>query len=541
MLSVIGFLVVLAPLVVIHEFGHFLFARLFNVRADAFSVGFGPVLFEKQIGETSWRLSLIPLGGYVKLLGEDPTEKLPPELVNRSLGSQAKWKRFFIFAGGPLFNFAWAAIVYGILFIIGEEQLTTRIGRVLPESTAEKAGLKSGDVILTAQGKPVKWYTELAQILDSNINSEIAIEVRRKKENSSTETLSLKVPTQQAPGFSVYGEEKHIGTIDGISEFPRGLALAITEPGSPGARAEIKTGDQAESFNGVKLEDYEHLETLYQNLAPGSAFSLALNTGKTVNFTKPARSENSLGTDLGLHSTELLIESVVGGSPAETSGIKSGDRIYAVDGVVLKSFFQLRALIQKAGEENRNALVQVIRNGDLKTFSILPKGNSEKDALLRSVTSFTIGVAPMRNFAMSNFAIERTLNPISLVYKAIERMIVMSARNFISIKKMFTGDVSMKQLGGPILIGKIAGESLNRGWRAFLATMAILSIGLGVLNILPVPVLDGGHILLLGIEAIRRKPLTLKQIELAHKTGFALIALLMVIVFKNDISRSFLN
>jgi regulator of sigma E protease len=111
-LSIIGFIVVLIPLVVVHEFGHFFFAKLFNVRADAFSIGFGPVLFKKQFGETEFRVSAIPLGGYVKLLGEDPTTELTPEEKKRALHFQTPWKRFFIFFGGPLFNFIWATVVF---------------------------------------------------------------------------------------------------------------------------------------------------------------------------------------------------------------------------------------------------------------------------------------------------------------------------------------------------------------------------------------------------------------------------------------------
>jgi regulator of sigma E protease len=137
--------------------------------------------------------------------------------------------------------------------------------------------------------------------------------------------------------------------------------------------------------------------------------------------------------------------------------------------------------------------------------------------------------------------IERTLNPFVLLYRGTERMVIFTYRNFVSIKKMFTGDVSVATLGGPILIGKIAGESLSRGLIAFLSTMAILSIGLGVLNILPVPVLDGGHILLLGIEAIRGKPLSMRQLEAVQMFGLSLIGVLMLVVLKNDLTRAFAN
>ena len=139
MLSVIGFLIMLAPLVVVHELGHFFFARLFNVKAEAFSVGFGPVIFKRKIGETEWRISLVPFGGYVKLLGEDPDAPLSPEERARSLAVQAPIKRLFIYAGGPIFNFLWAALVYMAIQVIGEPIIANRVGRVLPESSAQKA------------------------------------------------------------------------------------------------------------------------------------------------------------------------------------------------------------------------------------------------------------------------------------------------------------------------------------------------------------------------------------------------------------------
>jgi regulator of sigma E protease len=140
-------------------------------------------------------------------------------------------------------------------------------------------------------------------------------------------------------------------------------------------------------------------------------------------------------------------------------------------------------------------------------------------------------------WAEPEFIVERVLNPFMLVAKATERMAVFSWRNIVSIRKMITGDVSVATLGGPILIGKIAGESISRGLIAFLTTMAVLSVGLGIINILPVPVLDGGHLLLLGIEMVRGKPLTIRQMEVVQQVGFSLIVLLMVVVMKNDLSR----
>ena len=135
--SVIGFLIILGPLVIVHEFGHYIFARLFNVKAEIFSVGFGPRLWCKQLGETELRISAIPLGGYVKLLGEDRDAPLSPEESKRALHKAAAWKRFFIFLGGPLFNFLFAIFVFMVILAYGENQVSSRVGRVVDGSVAQ--------------------------------------------------------------------------------------------------------------------------------------------------------------------------------------------------------------------------------------------------------------------------------------------------------------------------------------------------------------------------------------------------------------------
>jgi regulator of sigma E protease len=179
----------------------------------------------------------------------------------------------------------------------------------------------------------------------------------------------------------------------------------------------------------------------------------------------------------------------------------------------------------------------VVREGKTMTFEIIPQETTERDPLLKKLKQFTIGVMPMASMLEPVMVIERTLNPFQLLYRGTARMIDLSQKNIVSIFKMIMGQVSVKSLGGPILIGKLAGDSISRGLLDFLKMMAILSIGLGVLNILPIPVLDGGHIVLLGIEAVRGRSLSLKQIEVVQSVGLAVILFIMIIVMKNDISR----
>jgi regulator of sigma E protease len=193
--------------------------------------------------------------------------------------------------------------------------------------------------------------------------------------------------------------------------------------------------------------------------------------------------------------------------------------------------------IQKSGEDQGKVTVAVERAGKIQSFEIIPQVSTERDPTMKKLKQFTIGVMPVPSMFEPDTIKEQVWNPFKLLYLGTARMLDLTSKNLISIGKMFSGQVSVKSLGGPILIGKLAGDSITRGLIDFLKMMGILSIGLGVLNILPIPVLDGGHIVMLGIEAIRGKALSLKQMEIAQQVGLFFILGIMVIVMKNDISR----
>ena len=538
MLSIIGFVVILIPLVVVHELGHFLFAKLFNVRADAFSVGFGPVLFQKKFGETEFRVSAIPLGGYVKLLGEDPTAELSPEDKKRALHGQAPWKRFFIFFGGPLFNFIWAVLVFMFMMALGEPQVATVLGRILPDTDASRAGFIAGDKITAVDGEGVTKLDDLVMKLNEKPAQMVSITVER-----AGKPVSLNVKTTSEEGFSVYGEKKMVGSIDGIVPNARMPKIGIADPGSLAGKAGIKTEDELVSLNGTALETFEQLEKVYTSMKTDSKAPAHLNLMVKTGEAAPRAVEltgvvtGDIVKDFGLYSSELFVEKAMKDTPAEKAGVMKGDRLAAVNGTPIRSFFELRQTIQKAGEDAGKLTLIVERAGKMLPLEIVPQVSTERDPLLKKMKQFTVGVMPVPSMMEAAMIKERILNPFTLIYKGTERMLDLSARNLISIGKMVQGQVSMKSLGGPILIGKLAGDSINRGLMEFLKMMAVLSIGLGVLNILPIPVLDGGHIVLLAIESIRGKSLSLKQIEICQQVGLVLILLIMVVVMKNDISR----
>ena len=255
-----------------------------------------------------------------------------------------------------------------------------------------------------------------------------------------------------------------------------------------------------------------------------------------MTFKKPERSFG-IDRDWGLYSSELFVQKVVEESPALTAGILKGDRLVSINGKTTVSFFHLKELIQEFSKKEGKVKVGIERAGVKKVFDIVPVSTQERDPSLRKSTIFTIGVAPLLGFAEPVTVVERVWNPFVLVYRGTARMLDFTWRNMVSLGKMLTGEVSVKTLGGPILIGKIAGDSLSRGLVSFLTAMAILSVGLGFLNILPIPVLDGGHLLLLVLEIVRGKALSIRQMEIVQQVGLSMILLLMVVVMRNDLSR----
>jgi regulator of sigma E protease len=350
MITALATIIVLGVLVFVHELGHFLMAKLLGVRVDAFSLGFPPKVLHKQIGETDYRLSLIPLGGYVKLFGENPKDEVPPELQPVSFSHHPLWHRFLIVSAGPAFNLIFAALALSLVFAFsGIPYLTTEIGGVKEGSPAAQAGLRTGDQILSVEGQAMSRW-----------------------EN---------------------------------------LALTIRQSGEKPLTLSVRRGDR----------DFQ------------------------VQVT-PQRMETS---------------DIFGGKvSAMIIGITSGDH------PAVEQVGPIRALEQGVVYTGR------------------------------------------------------------LTWLTLESLYKLAAR-----------EVPLKSLGGPILIAQIAGKQAEMGVTYLVQFMAALSINLFLLNLLPIPVLDGGHLFFFTLEAIRGKPMPLKHREMAQGLGLMLLLALMILVFYQDILR----
>ena len=253
---VVAFVIILVPLVVFHEFGHFIFAKLFGVKAEVFSVGFGPRLWSRQWGETEFRVSAIPMGGYVKLLGEDREAELGAEEQKRALHHQKPWKRFFIFFGGPLFNFLLAIFIFMVIFVIGEPQMASVVGRVIHGSAAERAGFRSGDQVLEVDHQPVKKFEEIAIAMNEHPDRKLEFKIRHA---GSSEPVLITAQTTSEIGLGAYGESARVGMIEGLMPFSRSTQVGISNPSSPAGRAGLTTGDQIVRYNGQLVKTWESL------------------------------------------------------------------------------------------------------------------------------------------------------------------------------------------------------------------------------------------------------------------------------------------
>jgi regulator of sigma E protease len=348
-INIVSVVVLLGVLIFAHELGHFLMAKRSGVGVLKFSLGFGPKVIGKKIGETEYLLSLIPLGGYVKLLGEGPGEELSAEDEKRSFLKQPVLKRIGIVAAGPFFNVLLALLIFTIINMVGLPVLTAEIGSLQPDSAAQSAGLQAGDKVIDVDGNTVKKWDELSEIISQS----------------------------------------------------NGRALRIT----------------------------------------------------------------------------------------------------------------------------------VHRDGAPREITVTPRLMKGTNVFGETVETYKIGISPT-----PHTVVER-LNPFSAFGAGLRQTWMISKLTVISIVKMFQGVVSPKTLGGPILIAQIAGAQVREGIVPFILFMALLSINLAILNLLPVPILDGGHLLFYLIELATGHEVNIRWREMAQQVGFVLLVLLMLFVFMLDIGR----
>ncbi len=548
--SVVGMVVLLGGLIFFHELGHYLVAKLFGVRVEVFSLGFGMKIFSRRVGETEYALSLIPLGGYVKLMGDDPHKGVPAADADRAFSTQKLYKRFLIVAAGPIANFLLACVLFTIIFWVGQPLRGTRIGAVVFDSPAWQAGLRAGDKIQAVNSVTFSFWNELEDSFKKRSGEKIDLQV----ENGG---VVRRVPFTLGPvlGRNAYGEEETSGGIKGISAFPIQSMVGVSDPLSPAFVAGLRTGDLITKVDNRAVVQWEEIrEAFAANWVPKKPITVSVKRteGKSTtekSFTlvyppKPAGEFGPLGeiTLLGLYPSEVFVLKVNPGSPAEKGGLKAGDRIVKAGGTSIYNFETIVDQVQSAGAKGGPLLFEVEREGKIVTLDLRPEETSQEDPLTREVKKRQmVGFVPQTALVEGEMVRLQIREPLKLVGHAVSETLKVSEKMVVSLFKLVTGSVSVKNLGGPVLIASIAGKSLDAGIVPFLQTMALISINLFLLNLFPIPVLDGGHLFFFTLEAIKGKPVSLRTMELANQVGLVLILMLVALTFFNDISRIILH
>ncbi|HEX6928002.1 MAG TPA: RIP metalloprotease RseP [Gammaproteobacteria bacterium] len=448
--SILAFIVAIGLLVTVHEFGHFLVARLAGVKVLRFSIGFGPALLKwsGRNGGTEYVLAALPLGGYVKMLDEREDD-VPAQEREQAFNNKSVPRRLAIVSAGPAFNFLFAILAYWVVFMIGVPGVRPIVGDVAPASVAAEAGFVAQDRIVAVNGEATPtWSAASIALLEAVLESD---------------TLHVDVEDAQGQPREL---EVHVND-----------ARSLTEPGA--------------LLSGLGLSEW------IPELPPE-------------------------------------IGEVLANSPAEAAGLRPGDRIVQSGGEPVAG---VTAWIEQIRRHPGKPLALVVlRDGEEVRLEITPEVTELEDGAQAGRIGAEVGYP--REVAARLFAIERH-PPLAALWEGTVQTADISLLTLRVLGRMLVGDVSLKNLSGPINIADYAGRSASYGPVSFLMFLAIVSISLGVLNLLPVPVLDGGHILFLGWESLRGAPPSPAAEAVGQRIGIMLLVSLMGLAFYNDIMRLF--
>ncbi|MBL7555072.1 MAG: RIP metalloprotease RseP [Bdellovibrionaceae bacterium] len=545
--QVFSFIVLLGVLVFVHELGHFLVARWCGVRVEVFSLGFGKKIFQYKKDETTYCISIIPLGGYVKMFGEQPGETIPESEKPFSFSHKKVGQRIAVILAGPLMNLIFAFFIFMIVSSLGELVKAPVVGEVQPVSSAEKIGFKPGDRVLSVNGIELKTWDDFQAALDANLDSTVAIDIERE---NTKERVKLDVPVKSKKNPSVVSSKSQIGDVDGLNLFSYAAVIAVS-PSSPLATAGIQSGDRVSKINDIEITNFRDLEPALSKLynsadAPKPAelkFKIARNENDSkkkleqeftiagVDTSKPVTLES-----LKVESTQLYVDRVMPDSPAQIAGIQKGDRIVSINGKKLTVWEDILNNI-KSFDGNGKLAMEVRRGDEMVNVDVTPNMTTHMTQHGTEEKRFTIGISPYLMYAAPETVLLKFTDISSILKRSTERTWEVSVMTVLSFVKLINAELSPKNIGGIFSIAQAANETFKIGLVAFLQMMALISINLFILNLLPIPILDGGHLVFYTIEAIKGSPLSMNKIELAHKVGMILLFSLMVFALFNDFRR----
>ncbi len=544
-------------LVLVHEAGHFVVARLFGVTVKVFSIGIGPRAFGVRIGKTDYRVSWIPIGGYVRWVGADPFSDSGTDEEGEWIDAQGSfihkpaWQRLLIVAAGPVTNLVLPAFVFTALFLAGEPQWKATIGYVVPGSAAESAGVVAGQTLTSVGGVPVRTWNDVAEVLDAGVApGGLALEL-----TAGTDARALVVPLADVSDPTHFGDY-------GLDPRALDTSLLVDDPASPTGKAGLRTGDKITAVEGVAIETWTALAAALEGRDRAAVEARREGEPGVITATlavDPSWAPTRFPADDALWARWGLAHGMTGiaaiqavladgtASPAQCQGLKLGDRVLRIGDRDVRRWLDITASITGAFPEGgtladtATPLPFVIRReGQIVELTITPSVVQEVDQSRRYKVGPRVGFGPGGAYVYPPDVLREYGLP-DAVARAVEATTGSAARMVEQLGLIFTGGAPASQnVGGPIEIFSTAAEAAERGWFESAATVALLSISLGVLNLLPVPVLDGGQILMYLAEWVRGRPLPWRLRERLQQVGVLLLLSIFLIVSAWDVSRRFL-
>ncbi|MEM7646757.1 MAG: RIP metalloprotease RseP [Pseudomonadota bacterium] len=538
---IIPFIILIGLLIFVHELGHFLAAKFFNVKVETFSLGFGPKILKFIYGETTYCVSALPFGGYVKMYGDEPGKDVPAELKERSYLHKPVGQRIIVALAGPLMNLFFAGLLFIFVAQIGDKALAPQIGEIARNSEAFQNGFRPYDEIKKINGREVKTWDQVKEIIESSGNKKLNFEIARLGD-----TKNLEVTPPSRANDNLFSTADRIGKVKGLHSR---LHLPIVGVSYQSALYEmgLRSGDQIMEIDGESVKWFKDIEpSIFESLnAGGGTAKIKVkrfknfrnkDSGEELNFTLHAMNFKSQSLDLFF--PEAVIAEVQEDSPAAAAGLLKGDRILSINDNPIVSFDDIITNVSSFKVDGPPLKIEIQRESQNQIFEIVPNMNSLEGQYGEKENRFTIGVFPTL-FSVPKTFLWKSPSMKEAVSRSFQQTKHWTNVTLLSFVRIFQNRVSSKNISGIISIGQIAQQSWELGLNAFLKIMAIISINLFILNLLPIPILDGGHLMLFTLEAIKGAPISLKKVEMAQQVGFLIILFLMAFALFNDFSRIF--
>ncbi len=525
------FAVLLLGIVVfIHELGHFLFAKLFNVRVLAFSLGFGKPIVKWKKGDTEYRISMIPLGGYVKMLGEGPSaeQAVTEDEIPYSYSHKVWWQKVIIAFAGAAFNILSAFFVFLLISFYNYTAPAPVVEFVNPGGPASIAGLEEGDLIKEISGKEISVWEDIMKTMEkfSPVGGKCPkIEVKvRKVFTGKTETY--KVKPDKGHYFNLFNEK-----IDrcemGIARLPKNPAVAFT-----GDVPLFQNGDIVKSVDGTKVSRFYEL----RNILAQPFEKVSVLRGKKIVSLDFSEKETLYINEKMIHAG-TIISKIDEGSFSESVGFKKGDIILSINDRDVYLPYQFYSELRKI-KENENAEIAFIRNGIREKIEFSPV-IEESDNKYTGMTDRRVSWGAYFSFDYNvPEVMAKRASPFFYTFRfAADQTLEVTQTTLKGFAFLITGRLSARSIGGPIMIFDISKKAAEAGLKHFLFVLAVISINLGIINLFPIPILDGGYIVMYTVEGITRKTIPLSVKEKMLTVGLILLLMLMAFAIFNDFSR----